>query len=679
MRAVVSVVYPASRMTHGSYLDDPLSVSQPGDSGENSANRSYRTLLERSLPFRELSELAYAERRAGSDVYGLHRWWARRPGSVFRGLLLAASLPDDVTHREYWSRFASSGGDLDGLRVHDPFMGTGTTLSEAARMGAVVSGTDIDPVAVEISRLLLQPPDASEVAALGASLELHLSERVGHLYVGPDSDWAPLHYFYIHEVTCPHCSQSSRLYRSLVLARDVEKHGGVRRDAPLTVFCPTCLRVHELADAEEINFSCCGDWVTSAATFRGQRFHCPSCQQKSKHRELRTGIAPRVLVAVEESSATERRRIRSAADFDHTVLDEATAFLARQRSELRLPTGELAIGRIDERPRSFGISAVTDLFSDRQLATFGLAFKWLESAEGTIEAKRAVTLAVSNALATNNKLCGYATDYGRLSPLFSIRSYSLPILAIELNPLHQRGGRGTLHNILNRLRRATLGTGKRYVWSVDEHHPVLQSLPPAAAKAPARASLRRASAEQVPADALDLVVFDPPYFDYIAYSELSEFFRSWWSEPDLGGKPLLPDHHDPVGTFGKRLGQAIRASVDRLAAGRPIVFTYHSANPAAWEAVGVALDIAEMSVTSLWPVRNDSHMGHHSFEGNCEWDVVITCRRRLECVPSPLEQDLALWERDAAPLTFSVADETSLKLASAMAATRAGRLIAAAH
>ena len=109
-----------------------------------------RTLLEEALPFRELSLIAEASRRSKDPVYGAHRWWARRPPLVMRGLLLAASLPGDTDAGRYWTLFESSSLALSGLHVHDPFAGGGSTLVEAARLGASVSGTDVDPLAVEL-------------------------------------------------------------------------------------------------------------------------------------------------------------------------------------------------------------------------------------------------------------------------------------------------------------------------------------------------------------------------------------------------------------------------------------------------------------------------------------------------------------------------------------------------
>src|SRR6202022_3221825 len=119
---------------------------------------------------------------------------------------------------------------------------------------------------------------------------------------------------------------------------------------------------------------------------------------------------------------------------------------------------------------------------------------------------------------------------------------------------------------------------------------------------------------------------------YIAYSELSEFYRCWLGQHHLGGAPLLPEANNPEQAFGTRFGRSLAAATARLALGRPIAFTFHATSSAAWNAVGMAIDRGDLLVTGLWPVWNDSHMGHHAADGNCEWDLILACRREGECV-----------------------------------------------
>ena len=45
------------------------------------------------LPAEELAVLASREGRRPRPIYGAHRWFARRFGSAFRALLMAAALP----------------------------------------------------------------------------------------------------------------------------------------------------------------------------------------------------------------------------------------------------------------------------------------------------------------------------------------------------------------------------------------------------------------------------------------------------------------------------------------------------------------------------------------------------------------------------------------------------------
>jgi hypothetical protein len=129
------------------------------------------------------------------------------------------------------------------------------------------------------------------------------------------------------------------------------------------------------------------------------------------------------------------------------------------------------------RPVSLGVTELVQLFTDRQLAVFGRGFRWLQDAEMSPDVRRASTVGLSNALATNNKFSGYARDYGRIAPLFSVRGYSLPALSVELNPFHPKAGRGTLPKILERPVRSCEATEvRRYVWSAETKRPSPQTM-----------------------------------------------------------------------------------------------------------------------------------------------------------------------------------------------------------
>jgi putative DNA methylase len=628
------------------------------------------TQLESELPIRELSMIAAADKRSIDPTYSAHRWWARRPPAIMRGLLLAAALSANTSIDEFWKAFASPTNSLAGLRVHDPFVGGGSTLVEAARLGADVSGGDIDPLAVEIVRHELMPAPAEEISEAGEELLSFLRVQYNDLYPSDASAEMPLHYFWLHEVTCPACDQPGLLYRNLILVRDIKKHGAVVRDHPLTVFCPADLSVHDLVmvDQRELNHG--GHrWNILDGTFTKFRYICPNCGRKSKHSELRTGVAPRRLAAVEVTVEGQRRRLRAASPSDYQAVAQAGRIL-EHASSLRLPRGRLTPDRYDDRPICFGIETAAQLFSDRQLVVFGAAMAWIHNAELKAPIKRAITLAISNALATNNKLCGYATDYGRLAALFSVRGFPLPALPVELNPLHPGGGRGTLRHCIDRVVRSSSTVVQRYVWSVPDAAPKRAQLSLSTGTPDTQAVCVVSAADQGDGPIADLCIFDPPYFDYIAYSELSEFYRAWHDQPTAARSPLLPHGDNPAEQFGLDFADCLRATLGRLAQGRPLVFTYHSADPDAWHAIGVALDDAKLAITGLWPVRSDEHMGHHSQPGNCEWDLVVCCRRTAETTPAEFNASVEGWISEVRPLTVSESDKTNMTLAHEMARWR---------
>lgn len=468
------------------------------------------------FPFRELSFVIARDRRSRDPVYASHRWWARRPPSLMRALLISSILSASTSEREFWEHFASEAHLLAGYRVYDPFMGGGSTLVEASRLGAHVHGGDVDPVAVSITRRALEPADPVVLREAGNEMIRVLRSEFKYLY--PDSSvGTPLHYFSIAEVNCPACGKDGPLYKNLTLVRDVGKKGAVVRDSPVTVFCPHCFELRELDSEDRTEFHCCGHCHhISTGTFSGQIYRCPHCETPSRHRDLCTGIAPRRLLAVEDTNPGTRRALRTPEQSDIDALYAAEERWNFDRSRLPHPSGVVHATRHDERPRSYGIERYEQMFTNRQLLVLGRARKWVKEAPLEAEVQDALELALSNALTTNNRLCGYATDYGRLSALFTVRGYSLPAMSVELNPLHEYGGRGTLAACIERVARSAEEQVRRHIWSNTELKPVPHRFD--FQRNGAEIHVARHDAERLPLPSkqstMDIVVFDPPYFSF---------------------------------------------------------------------------------------------------------------------------------------------------------------------
>jgi len=52
--------------------------------------------IEHDFPIEDLNRIAQKEGNAKKPIYQMHKWWARRLGSVFRMLILTTFAEDDL-------------------------------------------------------------------------------------------------------------------------------------------------------------------------------------------------------------------------------------------------------------------------------------------------------------------------------------------------------------------------------------------------------------------------------------------------------------------------------------------------------------------------------------------------------------------------------------------------------
>jgi putative DNA methylase len=604
------------------------------------------TLLEAGFPFADVSAVARADHFIPDVLYGAHKWWARRPPGVIRALLLASALPSDTDPETFWQLYATDRPVLDGLHIGDPFMGGATTLVEAARLGASVTGVDVDPLAVLIAQEeLSRVDDQAEMSEVIRQFLTFMRQACGDLYKTSKADGMPIHYFWLRKVTCSACQAESLMYRTPILARDIGKSGAVVRTRGIEVFCPNCYQLRHLKEGQK-SFRCCRrQYRLDKGTFTKFAYVCPNCGKRSKHEQLKTNQLPRVLIAIEETTSGGRRRFRAPTPDDYSCLEKAAVAAAEVAG--RIPS--TSIGTTDDgRPGLYGVTTVADLFSPRQQAIFVTAFDWINTLEVSEDIRRRLKLGVSNALSTNNMLCSYATDYGRLAPLFAgLRSYAMPILSVELNPLHPDAGRGTLSATMRRIERS-LGTEyRRHVYDPRLGQTTKQVFKSRAYFGAVKLSCQSAETG-LPNDLgkCDLILTDPPYFDFISYSDLSLFYRAWlWpgSDGSLGGEPIFPHGNNAKEEFSAHLARAFAKAHDALRPEGIFLFTFHSANSEAWDALTDALTTARLIVSATFPVWADARAVAHAHPGNCEWDVVFVCRPATSNVRSRLPDSVDEW------------------------------------
>src|SRR5579883_1903521 len=136
-------------------------------------------------------------------IIGVHKWFARRPGTLFRNLLLAefdgAKAPDSAFYHAH---------EFRGV-IADPFMGGGTPLIEASRLGFHVVGADVNPMACWIVRQALTDPDLSDFRAHAEAVAIDVEGRVRDLFTTTctrcHQEVAVKYFIWVKTQDCPSC------------------------------------------------------------------------------------------------------------------------------------------------------------------------------------------------------------------------------------------------------------------------------------------------------------------------------------------------------------------------------------------------------------------------------------------------------------------------------------------
>ncbi|HFE66764.1 MAG TPA: hypothetical protein ENJ93_05835, partial [Chloroflexi bacterium] len=112
---------------------------------EANNSKPSRLIESQAFPFEFVSAIAEREswrKEIYRPIYHFHKWWAKRLGSVFRGILLGSVLSNNEKLENAFYELR----EFSNIIVFDPFMGSGTTIGEAHKLGMTALGRDINPV-----------------------------------------------------------------------------------------------------------------------------------------------------------------------------------------------------------------------------------------------------------------------------------------------------------------------------------------------------------------------------------------------------------------------------------------------------------------------------------------------------------------------------------------------------
>lgn len=640
-----------------------------------------RRLIEEVFPVREVSTESVREKsiRHG-HISTLHIWWARRPLAASRATAYAALVPapeseedrlrqlevvaelaewENTSNTTLLERVREAISKAHGNRtprVLDCFAGGGAIPLEALRLGCETYALDYNPVAVLLLKAVLEYPQrfgrpgevereveqfgrlvrerikvdnllADAVRRWGKWVLEEVHKELSRFYL-PDPDGSvPVGYLWARTIPCqnPVCGAEIPLMRQFWLVRKKKRR----------------VALYPEAHRDEVRFRIVGSgyeaWPEGfdpdQGTVSQAVARCLVCgatvDDDTVRRLFRNGQSGQRLVAVVLRKPKHRDngfqqgkyyRVSSAGDVD--AFRAAEEYLQRKREVLRdrwgldpLPDEVLPPeGTLGFRVQRYGLLRWCDLFNARQLLALITFVEAVRAAHEQIarevgDAEFATAVATYLALAVDrladrgSSLCRW--DVSRETVVNTMNRQALPMVwdYVETNPFSEATG--------------DWSGATEWIVKVVEHTSRTRVQP---------GVVRHGSATALPwsDEFFDAVLTDPPYYDNVPYSDLSDFFYVWLkrSVGDLHSEMFLtrltPKDQEMVadatraGSFEKakeRFEQMLRQSFREiwrvLRPGGVAVVVYAHKTTAGWETLVNAMMDSGLAVVASWPIDTE--------------------------------------------------------------------------
>ena len=654
-----------------------------------------RKLIEVALPLEAINRESAREKsiRHGHPST-LHLWWARRPLAAARAVLFAQLVDDPSSHPDRfpteedqrrererlhnlierlvpWEAtrdphvlaeahaeiLASTGGNPPPIL--DPFAGGGTIPLEAQRLGLEAHASDLNPVAVLINKALIEIPPkfadrqpvhpslqdglvsyagaeglAADVRAYGEWMRDEAKKRIGHLYppaILPDgSEATVIAWIWARTVTCPNpaCGIEMPLVRSWWLGKKKGKEAYV---VPTVVGDPTHpsgLKVRFDIGHDPSRAPTADTDGTMSGRLGAVCIACATSVSKdhikAEGQAHRMGAA--LMAVVAEGS---RRRIYLPPTEEHC----AAAEVPRPTD---VPEQELGYDPRNLWTPQYGLTRFADLFTNRQLValtTFSdlvmeardriladaLVFCRQKGARlesgGTDAAAYAdavalyLGIALTRSIDRHSAICSWdaSTSKEQVRGVFARQAIPMTWDFAESNFFtRSSGGWSESAGWLAKVLAGVPAEGVAFVSQDDASACTLRDL---------------------------LLSTDPPYYDNIGYSDLSDFFYVWQSRtlrdiyPSLLSTMLVPKAEELVANpyrhdgrdgakhfFEDGFRQVFRRARESALPDYPIAVYYAfkqsettdaGESSSGWQTLLDGMITGGWRITATWPIRSE--------------------------------------------------------------------------
>lgn len=394
--------------------------------------------------------------------------------------------------------------------VFDPFAGGGSIPFEALRCGADVFASDLNPIPVLINKMIVEliPVEGNWLAERIGPLSreaLRRTEQVCKQLYPND----PISYLWARTITCegPSCGARVPVLRSLWI------------DKSRSTSFAYALQDGETANTIQvlIHKNPESGTVKNGTSRRGS-VTCPLCgfttARRNVEAQAKNSGLQQMLMAVVQASPNGRD-YRSPNNSEYDSLKLASDVGKTQAVDDHLLTAPLPYLRSIFNVHLYGMTRWRDLFSDRQFVFMNELSKQLKEViaeqAGINEKKRlalrvALAFVLDRVAAISCNVTRWRSDHGRMEGAFSMMALPMVWDWVEWNPFNTEIAQfgniaDSVAESIRRIAEVATRTG-----SADQHDAT--SLP-------------------LPDDSASLFFTDPPYYDYVPYANLSDFYYIW--------------------------------------------------------------------------------------------------------------------------------------------------------
>ena len=688
--------------------------------------RECKRLAEVDFPIAEVSRHAAREKsiRHGHPST-LHLWWARRPLASSRAVLMALLLPDPCdahcpeafkeTARKLLPSVGCGRGETDsGLKrgllkfianfanwdnaakrshldvsralvkaahgedpplVVDPFAGGGSIPLEALRLGCNTFASDLNPVACLILKVMLVdiprhgPGLAEELRRVGGEIKRQAKLELADLYPKDPDGATPIAYLWVRTVRCeaPNCGAKIPLMRSFWLCKKakrkralrhrVERCEGKQPSVEFEVFEPQADREVRGGTVTRARATC----LCCGTVLPPERVRAQLSDERGGADVIfdadgeRTGGA-RMTTVVTLKPGQSGRHYRLPTDADYEAVRRAQARLADILGEWArhgkqglcpVPDEPLPIerqrGSSGFRVLLYGMNTWGDLFTARQK----VALMQLGSnlAGNSVTTTPLLALAVGRSADQLSSLVRWLETIEAIASTFGRQALPIVWDYCEIVPTGDYA--------------ANFGAAIEWIAKVIENWP---------GSALGQAHQADSTDHPLPDQAASVWFTDPPYYDAIAYADLSDFFLVWLKRA-LPKHPLLRDIFDPTNPLSPKDGEAIQdparlvngsaknhrfyesRMVDAFTEGRrvlhedgvgSVVFAHKTTE--GWEALLSGMIRGGWTITGSWPIATERGSRLNARDtASLATSIHLICRPRSESAPVGDWADV-LWE-----------------------------------